>query len=72
MPIGGQQLALSCFVPLELLQDVAGLSGRLIRCPQPLLLYPQHQLRHILLPFLPKNQERMGLMTRGEGCCMNL
>lgn len=67
VPKGGQQLALSCFVLPELLQDFAGLSGRLICCPLSLLLYPQHQLCHILLPFLPKNQKRMGLTSRGEG-----
>ena len=67
VPVGGQQRSLSCSVQLELLQKVAGLSGRPMCCHQPLLLYPQHQLCHILFPFLPKNQEKIGLTTRAEG-----
>ena len=67
VPVGGQQRSLSCSVQLELLQDVAGLLGRPKWCHQPLLLYPQHQLCHILFPFLPKNQEKIGLTTRAEG-----
>lgn len=60
VPVGGQQLTLSCFVPLEFLQDVAWLLGGLIHRHEPFLFHPQRQLCHIPLPFLPKNQERMG------------
>lgn len=65
VPVGGQQLTLSCFVPLEFLQDVAWLLGGLIHHHEPLLFHPQRQLCHIPLPFLPKNQERTGPRDQG-------
>lgn len=65
--LGGQQLALSCFVLHEFPQEVAGLPGGLVHCHQPLLLRPQHQFSHILLTFLPRTRRERVSQTDGEG-----
>lgn len=72
MPTGGQQLTLGHLVPPEFPKNIARSLGGLIRCHCPLLLHPQHERCHVLLPFLPETQETAGLSAQGQGLALDL